>query len=83
MISRGDTMSTITIRTTEKEKKLIQEYAKFNGMTISDFIKKSMIEKIEDEYDYQVGERAYKEYLTSGEKPMPLADLLEKIENEQ
>lgn len=82
MIPRGDTMSTITIRTSEKEKKLIKEYAKFNGMTISDFIKKLMIEKIEDEYDYQVGERAYKENLASGEKPIPIADLLEKIENE-
>ncbi len=75
-------MSTITIRTTDREKELLQEYAKFNGLSLSDFIKKSMIEKIEDEYDYKVGEKAYQEYISSDEKATPIASLLAELENE-
>lgn len=76
-------MSTITIRTTEEEKELMQEYAKFNGLSLSEFIRKSMIEMIENEYDYRAGEKAYREYVSSGEKATPNADVLTEIENGQ
>ena len=76
-------MSTITIRTTDEEKELMQEYAKFNGLSLSEFIKKSMVEMIENEYDYRIGEKAYREYVASGEKATPVADFLAEIENGQ
>ena len=44
-------MSIISVRTTEEEKKLIQEYSEFFGMTMSEFIKTSVVEKIEDLFD--------------------------------
>ena len=51
-------MSTITIRTTDKEKELIKELASFNGRSISDFVKSTILEKIGDEYDYRIAEEA-------------------------
>lgn len=44
-------MSIISVRTTEEEKRLIQEYSEFLGMTMSEFIKTSVAEKIEDLFD--------------------------------
>ena len=76
-------MSTITIRTTEEEKELMQEYARFNSLSLSEFIRKSMIEMIENEYDYRSGEKAYREYVASGEKATPITDFLVEIENGQ
>jgi uncharacterized protein (DUF1778 family) len=55
-------MSTINIRTTEKEKELIQKYAGIHGKTVSSFIKDSILEMIEDEYDYQLALKASKEF---------------------
>ncbi len=44
-------MSIISIRTTEEEKELIKMYADFYGVSMSDFVKTSVIERIEDMFD--------------------------------
>lgn len=44
-------MSLISVRTTEEEKKLIKTYADFYGVSTSDFIKTSVIQRIEDIFD--------------------------------
>ena len=69
-------MTTITLKTTEEEKKILKEYAKFNGMSLNQYIKQSMLEKIEDEYDYKVAESAYEEFVNNGEKATPFEELL-------
>ena len=51
-------MSLISIRTIEEEKELIKTYADFYGVSVSDFIKSSVIERIEDIFDL----RAVEEY---------------------
>ena len=56
-------MSTITIRTSEKEKLLIREAAAFYGVTVSDFMKQAALEKLEDEMDIREGDEAYDEFL--------------------
>ena len=35
----------------KEDERLIREYARFHSMTISEFIRKAAIERIEDEYD--------------------------------
>ena len=52
----------VSIRMTEEEKKLAETYAKLNGTTLSESIKKAYIEKIEDEYDVALAKEALKEY---------------------
>ena len=51
--------STITIRLDEIEKEVIKNYVNNKSLTISEFMKKIILDYIEDEYDLKV----YKEYL--------------------
>lgn len=52
----------ITIRVTEQETELIKRMAEFYGKTVSEYIRTTLLEKIEDEFDIKVGEEALKEY---------------------
>ena len=52
----------VSIRMTEEEKKLAEAYAKLNGITLSEAIKKAYFEKIEDEYDIALAKELLKEY---------------------
>jgi hypothetical protein len=48
----------ISLRLDKEDECLIREYARFYGMTISEFMRQAAIERIEDEYDLN----ALKEY---------------------
>jgi len=52
----------ISIRMNDKEMKLVKKYAELNGTTISDVMRKAILEKIEDEFDIFLYEQAYKAY---------------------
>lgn len=52
----------ISIRMTEEEKRLADAYAKLNGVSLSEAIKRAYFEKIEDEYDIALAEATEKEY---------------------
>jgi Protein of unknown function (DUF1778). len=51
-------VSTITIRTSQSEKSLLQNLADFHGVSLSEFIRNKMIELAEDEFDLRVAEEA-------------------------
>ena len=55
--------STITIRLDEIEKEVIKNYVNNKSLTISEFMKKIILDYVEDEYDLKV----YKEYLKEKE----------------
>ena len=55
--------STITKRLDEIEKEVIKNYVNNKSLTISEFMKKIILDYIEDEYDLKV----YKEYLKEKE----------------
>ena len=42
-------MSTISLRVSDDESKMIREYAKVNGMSLTQFIKDLVLDKIEEE----------------------------------
>lgn len=44
-------MATMTMRVDDADAKLIRKYAKFEGKTISDFIRDAVFNQIEDERD--------------------------------
>ena len=44
-------MSTITLRLQDDEKKLVNSYAKMHGISVSEFARRSMFDRIEDEFD--------------------------------
>ncbi len=47
-------MTTMTVRMSEQDAELVRKFAKFEGVTISDFVRTAILEKIEDSYDLQV-----------------------------
>ncbi len=44
-------MSTVSLRLNDKDDTLIRKYAELHNMDLSSFIRQTVIEKIEDEYD--------------------------------
>lgn len=46
-------MAHISLRVTDEEKRLMENYANFCGVTLSDAIKAIFFDKLEDEYDLQ------------------------------
>ncbi|MCF0124351.1 MAG: ribbon-helix-helix protein, CopG family [Clostridia bacterium] len=53
---------TVSVRLNDKDTELIKAYAEMNGMTLSELIRKSILEKIEDEYDLKCYYEAMEEY---------------------
>ena len=54
---------TMTVRMGDEETRLIKDYARLHGITVSDFMRRAALEKIEDELDVRAAEKAYAEYL--------------------
>lgn len=68
----------IAIRLDDDLVRLIEEYAKGQQITKSDFIRDAVLEKIEDMYDIAVADIAYKDWLASGKKTYSLEETLER-----
>lgn len=56
---------------------LFKKYAELNGITISELVRQSVIERIEDEYDLKAYEKAMAEY-----KVNPVTHSLDEVERE-
>lgn len=54
--------STMTIRLDSSEKELISDYAKTFGISVSEFVRNSILEKIEDELDLKDWYKAKEEF---------------------
>lgn len=59
--------STFAVRITDDIRSLAEVYAKSKGITVTDLIRNSLIEKLEDEYDLKLAEEAFNEFLTNGD----------------
>lgn len=68
---------TISLRLSDKDTKLIKDYAKLKNISISDLFRQTVIEKIEDEIDLDAYNKAYKEFLKD-----PKTYTLEEVEKE-
>ena len=53
----------IFVRLNKEEKQLAKSYAKHHSITLTEAFKRSLFEKIEDEYDIRAALEAHKEYL--------------------
>jgi hypothetical protein len=58
-------MPHVSLRVTEQEKEWMESYAKVQGINLSDAIKNTFFEKLEDEYDLKTI-RAYEEEKATG-----------------
>ena len=66
-----------SIRLNEREDKVFREYAAFHGITLSELIKESVWERIEDEIDLRAWDEAYDEY-----KSNPVTFTLDEVAEE-
>lgn len=68
---------TISLRLNKADSILFKKYAELNGITVSELVRRSVIERIEDEYDL----KAYKEALAEFEAA-PVVYSLDEVEKE-
>lgn len=68
---------TISLRLNDTDTKLIKAYAEMNGISVSELLRRSVLEKIEDEYDIKAYQSAMKEYQNN-----PVSYSLEEVERE-
>lgn len=55
-------MNIITLRTNDNYNKFVRDYAKANNITISDLIRDSFLERIEDDIDLKLYNQAMKNH---------------------
>lgn len=77
MYYKGDDSMTISLRLSDADTTLFKNYAKLHGMTVSELVRQSVIERIEDEYDLKAYEKAMEEY-----KSNPKTYSLDEVERE-
>lgn len=67
----------ISLRLNEADSMLFKKFAEMNGITISELIRSSVMERIEDEYDLKVYKKAMQEF-----KKNPVTYSFEEVEKE-
>ncbi len=68
---------TISLRLNEHDTELIKRYAEFNKVSVSELIRRIVLERIEDEYDLKEYEKALAEYRAN-----PVTYTLDEVEAE-
>lgn len=53
---------TVSLRLNDSDSQLIKAYAEMNGISVSELLRKSVLERIEDEFDLKAYEKAMEEY---------------------
>ena len=54
-------MSTVSLRLNDREEALIRKYVELHNIELSSFIRQTIIEKIEDEYDLSLFNKIWEE----------------------
>ena len=68
---------TISLRLNEADSILFKKYAELHGISVSELLRRSVIEHIEEEYDLQAYEEAIAEYHGN-----PITYSLDEVEKE-
>lgn len=55
-------MGVISLRLNDRDAALVKDYAAMNNMSVSDLIRQSVIDRIEDEYDLRAYDKAMAEF---------------------
>jgi len=71
-------MSTISLRLNDEEEKLIKTHAELNNVSVSELIRNSVLEKIEDDIDLELYHQAMKEH-TLKSNDITFDDMIEKL----
>ncbi len=71
---------TISLELSEADETFLKKCAEMEGITVSEFIRNIVMERIEDEYDVKVANEAYEDYLKDNKKSEPIEKLWEELE---
>jgi len=69
-------MAMITVRVSDAEKEWLDYMADFYGISLSDLLKTYSMEQLEDEYDRQTADIAYKRWLENGKQMVSMDEIL-------
>lgn len=67
------------IKLSEEEMLVAKEYSNFHNITIDEAFKQVFFEKLEDEYDLKVADKAYDEFVKSGRQSRPVQELWDEL----
>lgn len=73
-------MSTISLRVSENELNIFKAYAKHNNITLSEIFRRTLLEKIEDEYDLKVFADYEAEKKSGTLKTRPINELWKELD---
>ena len=62
VLQKGCVIMTVSLRLSDDDAMLIKKYAETNGITVSELVRQSVFERIEEEYDLKAFERAMEDY---------------------
>ena len=68
---------TISLRLNDADSMLFKKYAEMNGISVSELLRRSVLEHIEEEYDLQAYKEAIVEY-----RENPITYTLDEVEKE-
>ena len=68
---------TISLRLNDRDSKLIKKYAEINHISMSELIRQAVMERIENEYDLELFDKAMEEH-----KADPVTYSLDEVEKE-
>ena len=68
---------TISLRMSKEDTELVKKYAAFKGVSVSDLLRQTIMERIEEEYDL----KCYKEAMAEYEQD-PVTYSLDEVEQE-
>ena len=72
-------MSTISLRVSDEELRILKSYAKINNYSLSEIIRVTMLERIEEEYDLRVLSEYENEKVTEQLKTKPITELWKEL----
>ena len=75
-----DIMSVISLRVPENELNIFKSYAKHNDKSLSEIIRITMLERIEDEYDLKAFEEYEAEKQSGTLKTRPVSELWKELD---
>jgi hypothetical protein len=70
---------TISLRLNTADSELVKAYAEMNGISVSELLRRSVMERIEDEFDIKAYEQAMAEYRKNSET-YTLEEVIEELD---
>lgn len=70
---------TVSLRLNDSDSQLIKAYAEMNGISVSELLRKSVLERIEDEFDLKAYEKVMEEY-RANPVTYSLEDVMKELE---